>query len=223
VIPWELLETATIRGGTQLRLFRRGSEFTIRVDGLSLMTSRAFGSEEALAELACKPVAGRPGPRVLVGGLGMGYTLAAALRHLGPEARVEVAELVPAVVAWNRTHLADLAGRPLDDPRVVVRECDMAQLLKQERGGYDAIMNDVDNGPDGLILESNNWLYTPAGLAVTRAALRPRGVLTIWSVGPDSSFTHRVRKAGFEAEAIDVKSRSRGKGRGHTVWVATRL
>ena len=186
------------------------------------MTSRVHGSEEALAKLACEPIAGRPAPRVLVGGLGMGYTLAAALASLGSSALVEVAELVPEVVAWNRGSLAHLAGQPLDDPRVTVRLGDFARTLRSEPGGYDAIMNDVDNGPRGIILDDNNWLYSTAGLAATRAALRPGGVLTVWSVGPDERFTARLRRTGFTARAVDIRDQGGRKGRRHTVWVATR-
>jgi len=221
MIPWQLVELASMPGGKELRLCRRGDEFIIWVDGLSLMTSRAHGSEEVLAELGCKALGGRPQARVLVGGLGMGYTLAAALGHLGPEARVEVAELVPAVVEWNRTHLAHLAGRPLEDPRVTVRVGDLARILKTERESYDAILNDVDNGPRGLVLGENNWLYSRAGLAATHRALRPGGILTVWSVGPDRAFSGRLRQAGFEARQEEARAHGR-KGRRHTIWVARR-
>ena len=221
MIPWEQLDTTTIPGadGT-LTLMRRGADFSIRVDGLELMTSRVHGSEEALAELACEPIARRPRPVVLVGGLGMGYTLAGALARLGPDARVEVAELVPGVVDWNRGPLAHLAGHPLDDPRTAVRVEDIAGILRSTRGGYDAIMNDVDNGPDGLILPRNRWLYDPEGLATTRQALRPGGVLTVWSVAPLRGFTDRLWKAGFKAREVRLRDSGRGRGRRHTIWVA---
>ena len=222
LIPWELIDRARIPGtDNELVLHRRGEDFSIRLDGMELMTSRVHGSEEALAELACAPVAGRPAPRVLVGGLGMGYTLAAALSRLGPTALVEVAELVPGVVEWNQGPLAHLAGRPLEDPRVRVRQGDIAAVLRAEPGGYDAIMNDVDNGPDGLLLPENAYLYGHAGLALTRAALRPGGVLTVWSVGPDVSFTERLRRAGFDAREVRLRDSGGRRGRGHTIWVAT--
>lgn len=222
MIPWETLDSADSPGSEELRLCRRGEDFAIRIGNLELMTSRTHGSEEALAKYACDPVSNRPGVRVLVGGLGMGYTLAAALEALSGDARVEVAELLPAVVEWNRTHLAHLAGRPLDDPRVTVKEQDLAVLLKQARGQYDAVMNDVDNGPDGLLLAANHWLYSPAGLRTTYHALKPGGCLTIWSVGPDVTFTRRLRLAGFEAREVRLKDRGGTRGRRHTIWVARR-
>ncbi len=221
MIPWEHLDSATVPGTeTELHLHRRGTDFSIRVDGLELMTSRVHGSEEALAELACEPIAKRTKPVVLVGGLGMGYTLAAALDRLGPDARVEVAELVPEVVEWNRGPLAHLAGHPLDDPRTDVRNVDIAKLLQSSRDAYDAIMNDVDNGPDGIILPKNRWLYSAPGLEATRKALRRGGVLTVWSVAPLMGFTDRLWKAGFKAKEIRVKDTGRPKGRRHVIWVA---
>lgn len=221
MIPWEHLGSAKVPGTeTELHLHRRGEDFSIRVDGLELMTSRVHGSEEALAELACEPIARRTKPVVLVGGLGMGYTLAAALARLGPDARVEVAELVPGVVEWNKGPLAHLAGRPLDDPRTDVRNVDIARLLQASQGAYDAIMNDVDNGPDGIILPKNRWLYSPPGLEATRRALRRGGVLTVWSVAPLQGFTDRLWKAGFKAKEIRVKDTGRPKGRRHVIWVA---
>jgi len=222
MIPWELLDRALIPGtDKELVLHKRGGDFSIRLDGMELMTSRVHGSEEALAELACAPVAGRIAPRALVGGLGMGYTLAAALSRLGPTAQVEVAELVPGVVEWNRGPLASLAGRPLEDHRVRVRQDDITAVLRSEPGGYDTIMNDVDNGPDGLLLSENAFLYSQAGLALTRAALRPRGVLTVWSVGPNVAFTERLHKAGFDAREVRLRDSGGCRGRRHTIWVAS--
>ncbi len=220
--PWKLIDRGPLSGDSELLLFQRGAEFSIRLAGLVLMTSRTHGSEEAIASLACEPLAGRPHTRILVGGLGMGYTLAAALRAVGADAQVEVAELSEAVVRWNRGPLAHLAGNPLEDPRVTVRIGDFAALLKREVRGYDAIMNDVDNGPDGLLLDSNQWLYSRAGLRAAYNALRPGGVLTIWSVGPAHGFTRRLNDAGFEAREHDVRDRGGKKGRHHTVWVARR-
>jgi len=222
MIPWEHLGSAAVPGADiELNLHRRGQDFSIRVAGLELMTSRVHGSEETLARLACDPVARRARPVVLVGGLGMGYTLAASLARLGPDARVEVAELVPGVVEWNRGPLAHLAGRPLDDPRATVRLEDIAAIITSGRSRYDAIMNDVDNGPDGLIFPGNRWLYGPDGLAAARRALRPGGVITIWSVGPRRGFTFSLRKAGFSAREVRVRDSGRPKGRRHTIWVAT--
>jgi spermidine synthase len=223
VIPWELLGSAPVPGnGGEIRLYRRGKEFSIRVDGSELMNSSAHGSEDALAELACARVADRPSPCVLIGGLGMGYTIAAALRRLGTECRVVVAELVPAVVEWNRGPLADLAGRPIQDGRVTVREVDVARLLQAEHRAYDAILLDVDNGPDGITRKDNDWLYSRDGLAAAFAALRPGGVLAVWSAGPDRAFVRRLRRAGYEVDEVRVRARGpRGGGR-HTIWLAAR-
>jgi spermidine synthase len=223
MIPWEFLDSAPVPGsGEALRLYKRGAEFSIRVESRELMNSRVYGSEETLAELACARIADRPRPRFLIGGLGMGYTLAAALHHLGANAKVVVAELVPAVVAWNKGLLADLAGRPLEDRRVTVREVDVAQILKEEPQGYDAIALDVDNGPEGLICKGNDRLYARAGLDATFAALRPKGVLAIWSVAPDRIFAQRLRRVGFEVDEVCVRARGSRGGRPHTIWIAER-
>jgi spermidine synthase len=223
MIPWELLGCAQVPGGDEeLCLYKRGEEFSIRVNSRELMNSRAHGSEDALAELACSKIADRHRQRVLIGGLGMGYTTAAALRRLGTGAQVVVAELVPAVVEWNRGPLADLAGHPLQDARVTVREADVAQILKVEHRAYDAILLDVDNGPEGLILKGNDWLYSPNGLNAAYAALARAGVLAIWSAGPDIAFTKRLRRAGFETNEVRVRARSGGGGR-HTIWLAVRV
>lgn len=222
MIPWEVLGRAEIPGETEpLVLARRGREFVIRVGALALMSSDAHGSEEVLAERACARVADRAGVRVLVGGLGMGFTLAAALRSLGPGAQVVVAEIVPAVVEWNRGPLADLAGRPLDDPRVAVHAGDVAQAIGAAAGAYDVILLDVDNGPDGFTREGNDSLYSPAGLRAARRALRTRGVLGLWSVAPSPAFTRRLAESGFDAEEHGVRAR-RDRGGRHTLWLATR-
>ncbi len=223
MIPWELLATSLMPGSKdELKLLRRGEDYSIRLQGIELMTSRVHGSEETLATMACERVGDRANVKVLVGGLGMGFTLAAALQQLGPDAVVEVAELVPAVIEWNEGPLAHLAGRPLEDARTRVRQSDLAALIKSSTSAYDAIMNDVDNGPDGLLRPENRWLYSPRGLIATYRALRPGGVLTVWSVGPDQSFTSRLQDAGFEARARRVRDRGGLKGRHHTIWVARR-
>jgi spermidine synthase len=167
-------------------------------------------------------LAGRANLRVLIGGLGMGYTLAAALRALPRTAEVVVAELVPAIVAWNRELLADLAGRPLDDARVSVREADVADVLRASDAAFDAILLDVDNGPDGLTRSANQQLYAAAGLAAAFRALRAGGVLGVWSVAADAAFTRRLHAQGFAAEAEAVRART-GKGGRHTLWLARRL
>jgi spermidine synthase len=223
MIPWQLLDSAPVPGENEdLRLYRRGGEFSIRVDGAELMNSRIHGSEDAMAKLACARIASLPSPRVLIGGLGMGYTLAAALNRLGAESRVEVAELVPAVVAWNRGPLATLAGHPLDDNRVTVREVDVAQILRTERHAYDAILLDVDNGPRGLTRKGNNRLYSRAGLDAAFAALGPAGVFALWSAGPDRAFGQLLRSAGFAVEEERVRARAPGGGGYHTIWIAGR-
>jgi spermidine synthase len=223
MIPWQLLDSAPVPGGTEvLRLYQRGEEFAIRLDRCELMNSRVHGSEDALAELACDRVAKHRRPQILVGGLGMGYTAAAALRRLPADGRLVVAELVPAVVQWNRGPLADLAGRPLDDRRVTVREVDVAEILKAEHGSYDAILQDVDNGPKGLARKGNDWLYAREGLEAAHAALRPGGVLSVWSLSADRAFTRRLGDAGFAVEEVPVRARDSGRGAHHTIWLAQR-
>ena len=222
MIPWEFLESAQVPGnGGELGLYRRDTEFSIRVGNRELMNSRLHGSEEALAELACARIAGRPRPRILIGGLGMGFTLAAALRRLG-EGRVTVAELVPTVVAWNRGPLAALAGHPLQDARVAVYEVDVAQILRATHQAYDAILLDVDNGPEGLARRENDWLYARPGLEAAHTALRPAGVLAVWSAAPNQAFAQRLRRVGFTVDEVHVPARSSGKGRRHTIWLAGR-
>lgn len=224
MIPWELLDTAPVTGDRgELRLYRRGQEYSILVaGGGELMNSRVHGSEDALAECACARVADRPRPRVLVGGLGMGFTLAAALGQLPSDGEVVVAELVPEVVTWNREHLGHLAGHPLDDPRTLVRTGDVGLLLRREHGAYDAILLDVDNGPEGLTRRENDRLYSLPGLEVAYAALRPNGVLAVWSAGPDRGFTDRLRRTGFDVEVLTVRAHGRKKGARHTIWLAAR-
>lgn len=222
--PWILLDTAQVPGnGGELRLYQRGPELSIRLAGRGeLMNSRVHGSEDALAEQTCARLEDGAGARVLIGGLGMGFTLAAALRHLGSEAQVVVAELVPAVVAWNRGPLGELNGQALADPRVVVREGDVAAILRGERQAYDAILMDVDNGPEGLTRKQNDWLYGVDGLSAAYSALRPGGVLAVWSSAPDKAFTRRLREAGFTVDEVPARARSGGRGGRHHLWFATR-
>ncbi len=222
--PWVLLDSAEVPGnGGELRLYRRGDEFSIKIAGRGeLMNSRVHGSEEALAELGCARLAGCANPRLLIGGLGMGFTLAAALRQLGDQAQLVVAELVPAVVAWNRGPLGELAGYPLQDSRVTVREGDVARILKTGRQAYDAILLDVDNGPEGLTRKNNDWLYSIDGLGTAYEALRPQGVLAVWSAAPAQDFMQRLRKIGFEVEQVRVRARGK-KGSRHIIWFAKRV
>lgn len=221
MIPWVLLGEARVAvDGKRLSLYQRDREFSIRLGGgVELMNSRSYGSEEVLAELACARLVGRDRPHVLIGGLGMGFTLAAALRQLGADARVTVAELVPEVVVWNRGPLSELAGHPLLDPRVTVREGDVARIIMAEPHAYDAILLDVDNGPEGLTHDENNWLYGSDGLSAVYAALRPGGVLAVWSAGRSEAFTGRLLKTGFDVDEVPVRAR-RSKGARHMIWLA---
>jgi spermidine synthase len=221
VIPWELLDAAAIPGGGALRLKRRGAEFSIMLGDNELMNSRLSGSEQALATLSCARLGDRPAPRVLIGGLGMGFTLRAALEVLGARAEITVAELVPAVVAWARGPMAALHGESLDDARVTVEVADVAALIKAARENWDAILLDVDNGPDGLTKSGNDGLYSRAGLLAARDALRPGGVLAVWSAHPDQAFALALRSAGFSVEEVKVRANGR-KGARHIIWIATR-
>ena len=224
MIPWKLLGTAqTSRNGAALRLYQRDTEFSIKADSQELMNSQVHGSEDALAKLACEKVTNHPDVRVLIGGLGLGYTLRAALDELKPNAEVVVAEIVPDVVQWNRDFLGHLAGSPLDDRRVKVEVADVAQIIKNGRGGYNAIMLDVDNGPQAMTQEGNEWIYGFDGLESSFAALRPKGVLSIWSTDPDPAFTRRLLKTGFAVDEVKARARGGKKGGGHYfIWVATR-
>ena len=206
-------------------MYQRDSDFSLQADNRELMNSRVYGSEEDMARLGCQNLAKQPKARVLIGGLGMGYSVRTALDILRHDARVVVAELVPAVVEWNRGVLADLAGRPLDDGRAELHETDVAELIKAAGGDYDAIMLDVDNGAEAMVREGNNWLYSLPGLTAIYAALRRGGVLAMWSAGPQPAFVRRLRHAGFEVDEVKVRARGRSNRKGgahHVVWIATR-
>jgi len=206
-----------------LRLFRRGGDFMIVLDRNELMNSRMSGSEEALATMTAERLTGRAAPHWLVGGYGMGFTLRAALAVLGDTAQVTVAELVPQIIDWARGPMAELAAGCLDDPRVGVVRDDVAALIDGARSAYDAILLDVDNGPDGLTRASNGRLYSARGLDAARAALKPGGVLAIWSAAPDPRFARRLKDAGFAVDEVVVRARSNGKGPRHVIWFATRV
>jgi len=223
MLPRHLLGTAVIPDtDVQLQLYQSGELFSIKIPGRGdLMNSRVHGSEKALAELACENLRRNENPRLLIGGLGMGFTLAAALKMIGPAAEVVVAELVPEVVTWNRTLLGAVAGDPLDDPRSHVFVGDVADLIRQEQAGFDAILMDVDNGPEALVRRENNWLYSSAGLRATRAALRPRGVLAVWSASQDRPFSKRLRQAGFDVCEHTVRPHRAGKGPRHHIWIGS--
>jgi spermidine synthase len=222
MIPWVQLDSAKVPGGREeLRLKRRGSEFSIMLGANELMNSRLSGSEEALARLSCARIRGRQRPKMLIGGLGMGFSLRAALAELPADATVLVAELVPAVIAWARGPMAELSAGSLEDPRVEIREADVAGLIASAKGVYDAILLDVDNGPDGLSRSENDRLYSLPGLAAAHAALKPGGVLAVWSAHPDRGFAARLRQSGFDVE--EVNTRARGKrGARHVIWLAAR-
>ena len=219
--PRVLLDTADVPGGGQLRLFRRDAEFSIMLGANELMNSRLSGSEEALATLACERMPKGARPAVLIGGLGMGFTLRAALAVLPAEARIVVAELVPAVVAWAKGPMAEIFGGSLDDPRVQIVEADVAEPIRSARAAYDAVLLDVDNGPDGLTREDNDRLYDARGLAAIRAALRPGGVLAVWSSAPDRGFTARLKRAGFAVEEVTARAHAGRSGARHVIWLAT--
>lgn len=219
--PWILLDRAAIPGGGELTLSQRARDFAIRVGRDELMSSMSHGSEDALARLAFAHLGVRPRRQVLIGGLGMGFTLAAALRDAGPDDRLTVAELMPAVVEWNRGPLAHLAGNPLGDHRVSVHVGDVAAVLRSQRDAYDLILLDVDNGPSALTTSANHWLYGNAGLIAAFAALRPGGVLALWSAGHDQAFTRRLRTTGFHVELAEGRSHG-SRGARFPIWLARR-
>lgn len=221
MIRWEHLDTAPIPDGGELKLMRRGTEYSIMSGAIELMNSRLSGSEEALATLSWEALGGRSKPRLLIGGLGMGFTLRAALAVLPKDAEVVVAELVPAVVAWARGPLAGVFAGCLDDPRVRVREGDVAAAIAEARGAFDAILLDVDNGPGGLNRDANDQLYTTPGLAAARRALTPGGVLAVWSSAPDERFTKRLRHGGFAVDEKRVRATRSGRGARHVIWLAS--
>ena len=222
MIPWEQLDTAPIPDseGT-LRLMRRGSEYSIMTGGTELMNSRLSGSEKSLAALACAKIAGRAAPTVLIGGLGMGFTLRAALDALPSDASVIVAEIVPQVVDWARGPLAPLFGDCLDDPRVTIRLGDVAAPIREADGSFDAMLLDVDNGPGGLDRAANDDLYGAEGLLMARKALTPGGVLAVWSAAPNDAFFRLLRRS-FSVEEKKVSATGTGKGARHIIWLATK-
>ena len=207
--------------GGALNLFKRGDEFIIRVGATELMNSRAHDSEDSLARLVCARLTHLPAPALLIGGLGIGYTLAAALKAVGPRAKVLVMELIPAVLQWNRGPLAHLAGDPVSDARVSVRIGDVALPLQTEEEEFDGILLDVDNGPEGLTRDSNNWLYSEEGLSAAYSALRPGGTLAVWSCVADKSFNMRLLKIGFEVEEVRAPSLNEKPDEHNTIWLAT--
>ena len=223
MIPWLQIDTARVPGAdVELRLMRRGEEFSMMLGQNELMSSRLSGSEEALATLTCKKIEAVKRPHLLVGGLGMGFTLRAALAVLGREARITVAELVPAVIAWANGPMAELFGESLTDPRASIREADVVDVIKTSPSAFDAILLDVDNGPEALIRKANDALYDLNGLRAIRAALRPGGILAVWSSGPNIAFTKRLRAADFDVNEVGVRATTKRSGAHHIIWFATK-
>ena len=220
MIQRELVGVAEVPGGAPLRLFRRGADHMIVLDRNELMSTRMSGSEEALGTMTCDRLSDRPAPRLLVGGYGMGFTLRALLGRLGADAEILVAELVPGIIDWARGPMAELTAGCLDDPRVTLEIGDVGAVIRRAQRRYDAILLDVDNGPDGLTREANDSLYHARGLDDARAALAPGGVLAIWSAAPDPAFVRRLARAGFAVDEVKVRARSNGKGATHVIWFA---
>lgn len=220
---WIHLDAARVPGGsTEFKLMQRGDEFSIMVGANELMNSRMSGSEEALATLCAERIGGRAKTRILIGGLGMGFTLRAALQSFGADSEIVVAELVPEIIAWARGPLAGVYGTCLDDGRVSVVNADVGKPIAEGKQGFDAILLDVDNGPDGVSREENDRLYGPTGLKQSWAALRPGGVLAVWSAHPSAPFVKRLTAAGFLVEEVKVRARSGGRGARHVIWLATK-
>jgi spermidine synthase len=225
MIPWTHLDTAQIpKDGGELKLFQRGDEFSIKLSGKrgELMNSRVFNSEKVLSQLGCAHIKPHHDAHILVGGLGMGYTLAAALKAVNADSVVTVAELIPEVVKWNEGPLGHCAGKPLQDPRTKVHIGDVKELLTSRQPTFDAILLDVDNGPKGLTHSDNNWIYSEDGLKDIYDTLNPNGMLAIWSAGPDYLFSVRLKKIGFRVDTRDVQARP-GKGSKHTIFLAKKL
>lgn len=223
MIPWVKIDTARIPGTDgELRLKRRGAEFSIMLGSNELMNSRLSGSEAALATLAAKKIEAIRSPRVLIGGLGMGFTLRAALGAFESKAEIVVAELVPEVVAWAHGPMAGIFGDSLRDPRVDIREVDVAQVIEAHPLAFDAVLLDVDNGPEGLTRKANDTLYDVPGLQRTHVALRRGGVLAVWSSGPNPKFSGRLRQAGFAVNEVAIRATGNGSGARHVIWIATK-
>lgn len=208
--------------GERLRLFRSGDQFAILLDDTELMSTRASASEEALATMTSERLGPRTDPEWLIGGYGMGYTLRAALAVLDDDATVTVAEFVPEIIEWARGPMHRLTADCLDDPRVDLVDGDVAMLIDAARSGYDAILLDVDNGPEGLTRLENDWLYTARGLEAARQALKPGGILAIWSAWEDAAFAMRLAEAGFQVEELKVRERAGNRGAHHVIWFARR-
>lgn len=217
--PLERLGEARTPDGTLLQLFRHDDAYLIRADGVELMSTRRHHSEDKLAEVACAPLATKRGVRVLIGGLGLGFTMREALRQLGPDAEVVVAELVAEVIEWNANPDYALSAEAMRDPRVRIVHDDVSKVLRKNVGGFDAIMLDTDNGPEGMIMKENSRLYATRGIAATMAALKPGGTIVYWSVGDDPDFKHALEGAGLEVQAMKVRAHVTS-GPFHTLYIA---
>lgn len=220
MIQRELLDTAQVPGGEELRLYRHDRDHMIVLGHNELMSTRKWGSEEALATMAFDRISSLKQPHMLIGGYGMGFTLRAALKVLPPDGRITVVELVPQIIEWARGPMAELTAGGLDDSRVQLILSDVAPFIAGAHADYDAILLDVDNGPDGLVRADNDQLYTTSGLRAAKRALTPDGVLAIWSAGPDPAFTRRLEKCDLVVDEVKVASRSNGKGPKHVIWFA---
>ncbi len=221
--PWVLIDTVPLPDGRgDIRLIQRADEFSIMLGTIALMNSRLSGSEEAMAGLARARIGDRPNAHVLIGGLGMGFTLRAALAEFPQTTSITVSELMPAVVAWAKGPMAPIFGDCLEDPRVDIKVVDVRRLINSAKASYDAILLDVDNGPDGLTVETNDALYSMTGLKAASAALRPGGVLAIWASAPDRAFTQRLQRAGFTVEEERIRANGKSRGSRHVIWLATR-
>lgn len=219
--PFETLDRVTRADGTVLSLHHRDGDYFIHLDGEELMSTRRTGSEEALATLACQEISGRKSPRILIGGLGFGYTLRTALEVLPARSEVIVAEIYAPVVEWNRTSMRPLHRQTLEDERVIIQIANVWDCLAR-REAFDAILLDVDNGPSAWCLGSNGRLYDRPGLERIRASLSPRGVLAVWSAYTDDAFSKRLRKSGFSTRAVRVRDHHR-KGAQYTIFLASKL
>lgn len=223
MIPRETIATAQIPGGDTLELVRHGRDHIVMLGRNELMSSRMQFSEEQLAELTLERLE-TPAPRLLIGGYGLGFTLRAALRRMGAGGSVTVAEIVPEILDWARGPMAELTGESLSDPRARIELCDVAALIDDAVDGttprYDAILLDVDNGPDGIVRDGNERLYTRTGVARARDALNPGGLLAVWSAASDPKFARRLKDAGLDVEERTVRARPNNKGPRHTIWFA---
>jgi spermidine synthase len=218
--PLERLGEAKTPDGTVLQLYRHDGAYLIRADGVELMSTRRHLSEDKLAEVACAPLATKPKARVLIGGLGLGFTLREALRHLGPDAEVVVAELVAEVIEWNANPEYALSAEAMADPRVRIVHEDVSKVLRNNVGGFHAIMLDTDNGPEGMIMKENSRLYATRGIAATMAALKPEGTIAYWSVADDPGFVRALENAGLEVKAMKVRAHATS-GPFHTLYIAS--